>query len=318
MMNDPPRPDEIGDSNDTPASVSRRHTLASLLGIGGLSLVGSRVARGAPPAGAGPPPRSWNQDVDAQGNRLLDLGALAMSDDTSEIARFEGENLTVDGSRTLNAIDTHTDVSDGGVLRVPDADDINFGSHLTVTDDGGGSVTVDAAGSSWEDADDDGLLETDSNGVEVDTVRTSNLSVGNVGLSVELGSVQTIEGGASRVVVGFDDTAFDDRDEFDTTDHQFVASQDGTYHVDLYVSVGSVEGDFGATVEVEQFFDDIAGPSLALANSGTGSATTLSLSRTLRLSEGDALKVVISNLQPDSSRSVFAGRQSCLSIHQVG
>jgi len=40
--------------------------------------------------------------------------------------------------------DTRTDISDGGTTVVSDTSDINFASNVSVTDDGDGTVTVDA------------------------------------------------------------------------------------------------------------------------------------------------------------------------------
>lgn len=114
--------------------LSRRGALASLVGLGGLSV----LSGSAQAAHRGP---HWRRDVDADGNRLLDLGALAMRDDPTEIADFAGSNLSIDDN-VLNARDTRTNVSDGGDQVIANATNIDFGSNLDVSDDGEGGVTV--------------------------------------------------------------------------------------------------------------------------------------------------------------------------------
>lgn len=55
-----------------------------------------------------------------------------------------------DSSGTVHSqtgTDTHTNVSDDGTSALTDTDDINFGTDLSVTDDGDGTVTVDATAS---------------------------------------------------------------------------------------------------------------------------------------------------------------------------
>ena len=96
-----------------------------------------------------------------------------------------GSNVTLStgsGEITIDATDTDTDthvaVSDDGSQVAADVPDINFGTDLSVSSDGDGSVTVDSTGSSeWTDGDADNLLEpTDSNktGIEkIDTVQSS-------------------------------------------------------------------------------------------------------------------------------------------------
>ena len=153
-------------------SLSRRGTLASIVGLGGWTLLGSDVTRAkSGNSRQGPRPRGWNQDVDAQGHELFNLDSLAMRSNSSKISDFEGSNLSIDAG-VLNATDTRTNVSDDGDLIVPEASDINFAANLGVSDDGDGSVTVNATGLSlWEDIDEDSLLEASAyNGVDVDQV----------------------------------------------------------------------------------------------------------------------------------------------------
>lgn len=126
------------DSRPPGLPLSRRGALGAVVGIGGLSLLGS--ARGNH---RGP---HWQKDVDARGNALFDLGALSMRDDPTEIRGFAGSNLSIDDDGVLDARDTHATVSDDGSEVLADADDINFGSNLDASPDGDGSVTVDATG----------------------------------------------------------------------------------------------------------------------------------------------------------------------------
>jgi len=53
---------------------------------------------------------------------------------------------------TIAAVDTRTDVSEGGSQVVTDVEDINFGSNVSVSDDGDGTVTVSASGGSSIDS----------------------------------------------------------------------------------------------------------------------------------------------------------------------
>jgi hypothetical protein len=304
--------DELTTETGTSSSSFSRRAALGLLGLGGLGVLGTQSAA------AQRGDRQWRNDVDAQGNKLIDLGALAMTDNPTEITDFEGTNLAIDGAGVLNATDTRTNISDGGTEVVPQTTDINFGSNLSVVDDGDRSVTVNAAGSPWTDSDTDGLLETDSTGIDVDTVETDNLSVTNIGTSVELSSPQTLGAGAQLVVVEFDTEAFDDQNEFDTTNHQFVASNDGTYQVDVYLTIGAGGSESTLGLHVEQFFGSVPGPILAGTSTRAQSVTSLSVSRMLRLTAGDTLKVVASNINTTSDRTIFATYQSVLSIHRVG
>jgi hypothetical protein len=89
-----------------------------------------------------------------------------------------GDVLEWDGSTWTTAADTdtRTNVSDGGTQVTANATDIDFGSGLSATDDGDGSVTVDIGDvSPWEDAssDSDDLLEAPNHdGIDVDFVKT--------------------------------------------------------------------------------------------------------------------------------------------------
>lgn len=63
----------------------------------------------------------------------------------TQVGAIQDANNTVTRSH-LN-FDLGVDVSDGGTLIVNEATDINFGSNLSVTDDGDGTITVAAANS---------------------------------------------------------------------------------------------------------------------------------------------------------------------------
>ena len=178
--------------------------LLGLLGLG--TLVGTAGA--APPRGPGGSPLyRWVEDVDAQGHDLANVGALvdvgsivgagsvSMADNPTAITDFAGANLSVGAGGVLNAADTdtRTDVSDDGGNVVSDASVINFGTDLTVTDDGDGAVTVDASGSSpWSDADDDGHLDAPGYaGIDVGVVGTNWLEAESALISLQInGRVQ--------------------------------------------------------------------------------------------------------------------------------
>ncbi|PSP94252.1 hypothetical protein BRC91_06685 [Halobacteriales archaeon QS_4_62_28] len=58
-----------------------------------------------------------------------------------------GSNLSISAGSdalTLDAMDTHTDVSEDGSTVVSDVADLDFATNLSVTDDGDGTVTVDS------------------------------------------------------------------------------------------------------------------------------------------------------------------------------
>lgn len=105
---------------------------------------------------------TWDTDVDAGGNALAGLGALATTANTTSITDFAGDNLAIDGSGVLNATDTRTDVSDDGTTTVEQTTDIDFAANLSVTDDGDGTVTVDAT-----DTDTDTHTNVSDDGSEV-------------------------------------------------------------------------------------------------------------------------------------------------------
>lgn len=87
----------------------------------------------------------------------------------------EGTDVTVqDGSAALDVTvtggaDTRTNVSDSGVEVVPETSDINFDTNLSVTDDGDGSVTVDASGGGGS-----GIWTEDGNSPQTTTGVTSD------------------------------------------------------------------------------------------------------------------------------------------------
>lgn len=130
------------------SSINRRETLAAggvlaLLGIG----VGSVSAQSESDQGnSGGAVYNWQQNVDANGHELLDLGKLAMTDNPTAITDFAGTNLSIDENGVLNASfsdsDTRTNVSDDGEEIVQNVTEINFGYGLGVVDEGNGTVTI--------------------------------------------------------------------------------------------------------------------------------------------------------------------------------
>jgi hypothetical protein len=77
-------------------SLMRREALA-LLGIGGLgALTSGSVAAQSRGNGRGTPPvYNWQEDVDANGHALSELGSLSMSANATSIQDFTGENLSI-------------------------------------------------------------------------------------------------------------------------------------------------------------------------------------------------------------------------------
>lgn len=120
---------ETDDEADAEPLSSTRREAMGLLGFGGFGFGRGRSGRG----GRGQPFYDWQDDVDANGNDLVDLGALSTVDTQTPIRDFAGENLSVDD----------------GVLH------------------------ADASSAVWADTTGDGLLETpDHEGIDVPAVRT--------------------------------------------------------------------------------------------------------------------------------------------------
>lgn len=119
-----------GDEGGDFPNPSRRETLSSLLGIGGLS-VGS--ASGRTDGSASPRPRPWNRDVDAQGNDLFDLGSLTMAANSTAITDFEGANLSIstDGRLDADGVSLWEDADDDGLLKASDREGIDVGKVET-------------------------------------------------------------------------------------------------------------------------------------------------------------------------------------------
>lgn len=221
--------------------LSRRATLASVIGLGGLGLTSGTAAAGGT--------KKWKKDRDADGNDLFNLGmasastvnatsvntdllsdngsgtinlgalvdadknevkqlgAVAMQQNKTKIVDFAGDNLTIDSNNVLNASvnpDTRTDVSDDGGLKVSDTKDINFAAGLSVTDDGDDSVTVD---SSWEDADSDGLLEPTDSAVTGVELQDTPIEAGPTGAAVVGGGGNTVSENLAIALGGLDNTA---------------------------------------------------------------------------------------------------------------
>jgi hypothetical protein len=77
----------------------------------------------------------WEFGVDAQNHKLINLKSLGFADGTS----IDSANDIGGGSGDP------VDVLDDGATVLDDVGDLNMGSNLSATDDGGGQVTVDAA-----------------------------------------------------------------------------------------------------------------------------------------------------------------------------
>jgi len=88
------------------ASLSRRGTLASVLGVAGLGLLsGSAAGDATTPRAAQATP--WTTDVDANDHRLFDLGALELRDDpTIEVTDGTAMEWALDGERCLRVVPT--------------------------------------------------------------------------------------------------------------------------------------------------------------------------------------------------------------------
>jgi hypothetical protein len=107
-----------------------------------------------------------SRTIDLDISSLASLGQAPTSDDLIVVRDTSaGDHKEVSISELDNAItdtDTRVDVEDDTTSVITDADAINFGSNLDVTDDGDNSVTVDAQSSTDTrvDVEDDGTAIT--------------------------------------------------------------------------------------------------------------------------------------------------------------
>lgn len=158
--------------------VSRRAALGGLLGLGVLS--GSATAQ--------PPAQPWNRDRDANGHRLLDLGALAMQDNPTEIRDFEGDNLEID---------------DGVLNAIVDVEDLVVERYLTFDND-----TLHFTGAAeWENEVTDPTNAATGTAAVVAGGRDNEATAGNATVgggtgNEATGSSATIPGGIGNTAVG--------------------------------------------------------------------------------------------------------------------
>jgi len=87
---------------------------------------------------------------------IEDVVAALLSAGSNVSLNYDDPNDTLTISATDTDTDTRTDVSDGGSQVVAEVEDINAGANLTVTDDGDGTVTLDASGGGGTDVSDSG------------------------------------------------------------------------------------------------------------------------------------------------------------------
>lgn len=197
--------DQAEESTET--SLTRRTSLISAgLGLG--------LLNGLPQNPSRQGKRRWNQDVDANGNTLRNLGGLNMDrmDEGTFIAEFDGPNLEIDDGR-LSVVDqldvdrVETDELAGGVTDGNRIDDL-VGDNLSI------DTNRLNANTHWRKQ--DVLLEPsedDVTGIEVEGVESSE----NEDLNVESDSdlVLSITGGQGAIRIeteGGHEIVLDDAD----------------------------------------------------------------------------------------------------------
>ena len=190
-----------------------------------------------------------------------------------------GNTLTINSTDT----DTRTDVSDGGALVVSDVTDINFGSLISVSDDGDGTVTI--TGTDTEKTEDEiedivnGLLVSgnaitltynDTNGTLGVDVDESGISLANLGSRSHSDlSDAPADAHHSRYTDSEAETAINnDADHGSTADHDYFSGS----HNDLS-DVGSTDHHDPANQDVES----VDGYDIAVVDSlpGTPDSNTL-------------------------------------------
>jgi hypothetical protein len=125
----------------------------------------------------------------------------------------------------------------------------------------------------------------DGNEISPSSVSTDELDITNVGARVGLSANQSIPSGASTKVE-FDTEDFDDQSEFDTSTHEFTASESGVYHAGVGLNYES-PGD-GTTVAARiyvngsLFFGD-------LDQAATGTNLTAATDTVMSLSASDTV-----------------------------
>lgn len=129
------------------------------------------------------------------GNTSISLGGSGTPDasELSGSSGTQGQVLQTDGSSaSWVTFSSGASVSDDGTQVLSSPDDVNYGSNLDVTDDGDGSVTVDAAGGG-------GSTQT----VDGDKTLQQVIRFGSEGSTTTSSSYVTIE--ESDIALDFDD-----------------------------------------------------------------------------------------------------------------
>lgn len=206
-----PRTDEDAESQHEPHGglLGRRMTLG-LVGLGMLALTPGRA--NAQPNRGNQPFSNWQQDVDANGHELSNLGGLQFQHDSEVVSSLLGGNLAVDAEGVLSADDTRTNVSEGGTEVASNVSDINFDAGFSVDSDGDGSVTVQTE-SPWTETTEGGLLKTTGfDGIEVKQVQAPENEDLTVGADADLllsitggqGAIRIETGGGHKVILDDD------------------------------------------------------------------------------------------------------------------
>ncbi|MEF8877013.1 MAG: hypothetical protein V5A60_09865, partial [Haloarculaceae archaeon] len=191
--------DDGGTESTETALTRRQASVGAGLGLGlGLGLL---PGRGRTPPGKGG--RPWNRDVDANGNDLLDLGGLNMTDmgEGTLLAEFDGPNLEVDdgGLRVTDRLDVagiETAELTGGLCGGERVTDI-AGENLGIDDNRLNAVT------NWRRR--DVLLEPtdeDVDGIEVEDVESPDEADLRVEADADLVLSVSGEDGAVRIETG--------------------------------------------------------------------------------------------------------------------
>lgn len=170
-MSEGNKSEKVGEKeNESTSRVHRRDVLASLFVTGGLLSTQNAKAKS--------PVRPWQQDVNAHGYNLQNLGSLSTIKNKKDIADFSGKNLFIkDG--VLHAEGSGINVQKGEST-VQDVKRVILGDNISITDKGEESITIESSSESAWTGSNNNLLELDDyQGIDVESTKVNQVNFSN-------------------------------------------------------------------------------------------------------------------------------------------